>query len=331
MRAEVGELFEAERFAEAATILEEILRLYPEHMEINCYNLALVRVRLGRPDEGLAALSYGLDQGVWFGKYAFFEEVWTPIRKAPGWAEFHHRNEAARARAQEVVEPRLEVALPQGYDPSRSYPLFLALHGGGENVDVFMPNWVSPALKRDFITAYPQSTRLILTNGYGWTEDMDLSLQEIQTAFDEMVRRYAVDPGRVLVGGFSSGGVAALEIVLRNAFPVRGFVVLCPAVPEGLSPGAVRAARERGIRGTLITTEQDHRVNQQIEMAEMMRAEGFSLEFSVLPNIGHWYPDDFAERLDRAIAHIWAGRGEGGSRAPKVESGIARSWKMEGV
>ena len=38
-----------------------------------------------------------------------------------------------------------------------------------------------------------------------------------------------------------------------------------------------------------------------------MAEEGLPYEFSVTPNIGHWYPDDFAERLDRAIAHIRGG------------------------
>lgn len=307
MREEVGQHYDAGRFEEAAALLEEMILQYPDRMATNCYNLALVRALLGETGKSLDALVRGLEHDIWFGKYAFTDDRWTLVKEDPRWVEFERRNEEARAREQELVEPRMEVRLPDNYDPTRSYPLFLALHGGGENVDVFMPHWTSALLEREFIVAYPQSTRLILRNGYNWTEDIDLSLREIRDAFQQVVGHYRVDTSQIYVGGFSSGGVAALEVVLRNSLPVRGFVVLCPAKPDDFTPGSIRAAAQRGVRGTLLTTERDNRVDQQREMAEIMTREGLQHEFFVFPNIGHWYPADFAERVDRAIAHIRAG------------------------
>lgn len=202
------------------------------------------------------------------------------------------------------VRPRLEVSLPEGYDPARRYPLFIALHGGGENIDMFMPEWRSPLLQREFIVAFPQSTQLVAMNGYNWTEDIPFTLQEVRDAYDQVLRDYSVDREQVLVGGFSSGGVASLEVVLRDALPVRGFVVLCPAMPDGFTPERVREARDRGIRGTLLTTEMDGRLDQQRRMDAILTQEGLPHEFSVTPNIGHWYPKDLSERIDRAINQI---------------------------
>ena len=225
----------------------------------------------------------------------------------PGWVAVEARNGEAKSRDARLVEPLLEIVLPTDYDPDRRYPLFLALHGGGENVEMFMPNWTSPVLNREFIVAFPQSTQLIAMDGYNWTEDIDLSLREIRDAFDQVVGQYPVDVDQVVVGGFSSGGVASLEVVLRDAIPVRGFVVLCPAMPEGFSAEGVSAASERGVRGTLLTTEMDGRVAQQRRMADIMEEVGFAYEFHVTPDVGHWYPDDLAERIDLAIAHIRGG------------------------
>jgi predicted esterase len=308
MRAEVVELYGAERFAEAAAILDEALELYPDHLLANCVNLALMNLRLGELDQSLRALSHGLDQGIWFGKYTFLDPTWDPLKKHSGWVAIEDRNEAAKARNARLVEPRLEVVLPAGYDPERRYPLFLALHGGGENVDMFMPNWTSPVLNREFILAFPQSTQLIAMDGYNWTEDIDLSLKEIHEAYVQMVDQYPVDTDQVVVGGFSSGGVASLEVVLEDVFSVQGFVVLCPAMPEGFSADEVKAASERGVRGTLLTTEMDGRLEQQTRMAGIMEEVGLVHEFHITPDIGHWYPEDLAERIDRAIAHI---RGDG--------------------
>jgi predicted esterase len=304
MRAEVVQLYGEERFAEAANILSGALERYPDHLMANCVNLALMNLRLETFDKALEALGYGLDHGIWYGKYTFLDPAWDPLKGVEGWEAFEGRNQKAKDTAAKEVKPRLEVVLPENYDPSREYPLFLALHGGGENVDLFMPNWGSPVLAREFIVAFPQSTQLIAMDGYNWTEDIQLSLEEIGEAYEQVSARYPVDQGQIFVGGFSSGGVASLEVVLNGTLPVRGFVVLCPAMPEDFSPELVREASERGVRGTLLTTEMDGRLDQQRRMADVMNEVGLPLEFHITPDIGHWYPEDLAARIDRAIAHI---------------------------
>lgn len=140
--------------------------------------------------------------------------------------------------------------------------------------------------------------------GYNWTEDIELSLKEIKAAYDRVISENPIDPDRVYVGGFSSGGVAALETVLKNIFPIKGFVVLCPAKPDNFSAQEVAATRDRGVRGTLITTEMDQRLNQQREVIHTFRQQGLQYQFIVTPNIGHWYPRDLEEKIDRALDHI---------------------------
>jgi len=304
MRGEVVDLYNQERFEEAAHILKEALDVYPDHIMANCVNLALMNVRLGNAEAGLEALGYGLDHGIWYGKYTFLDPTWEVLKEDPGWAELETRNAEAWSEASLQVEPRLEVTLPPDYDPDRRYPLFLAFHGGGENVDLFMPNWTSPSLSEDFIVAFPQSTQLVAMDGYNWTEDVNVSMAEIHEAYQQVVGAYSVDEDRVIVGGFSSGGVASLEVVLRDIFPVRGFVALCPAMPDGFTLEAVEAAAGRGVRGTLLTTEMDGRVDQQRRMADIMEEGGLPHEFQITPNIGHWYPDDLGERIDRALVDI---------------------------
>lgn len=307
MRTEVVRLFQEEAFAEAATILERALDEYPGHLLANTTNLAIMRVSMGDPEGAVEALIYGLDRDHFYSRYAFLGEFWASVRDTSSWEEFQARNEMARARAQTEVRPRLEVSLPEGYDPALRYPLFIALHGGGENVDVFIPEWTSPLLRKEFIVAFPQSTQLVAMNGYNWTEDVGRSLREIREAYQQVVDAYSVNQEQVLVGGFSSGGVASLEVVLQDALPVKGFVALCPGMPEAFTPESVREARDRGIRGTILTTEMDGRVEQQRRIDEVLTQEGLPHEFHITPNIGHWYPEDLGERIDRAIAHI---RGE---------------------
>jgi predicted esterase len=264
----------------------------------------LMYVKLGALDKGIASLRKGLSRGIWYGKYDFSADVWKPLKENEGFREIRQLNEARRLEAQKKVRPRLDVTVPEDYEAGRKYPLFIALHGGGENIDVFKPQWTSPLLQREFIVAYPQSTQLIAPDGYNWTEDVLLALKEIRAVYDRIIREYPVNTAEVIVGGFSSGGVASLEIVLNDTFPVEGFIALCPAKPDDFTPEKVSAAQRRGIRGTLLTTEMDGRLGAQKEMAEVMRAAGLLQEFIITPDVGHWYPDDLGEKIDAAIKGI---------------------------
>jgi predicted esterase len=304
MRAHIGRLYQQEKYAEAAEILQKALKQFPDHLHANTYNLALMNVQLKEYKKALEALDYGLEKGIWFGKYDFYAEMWAPLKETEGFESFEQKNEARRQEAQKAVKPKLEVLVPEDYDESKKYPLFLALHGGGENIDVFKPRWTSDLLQTEFIVAFPQSSQLVSMDGYNWTEDVELTKKEIREAYKKIIQNYPVNKSRVIIGGFSSGGVASLEVVLDDIVPVMGFVVLCPAKPEDFTEQKVAEAKKRGIRGTLLTTEMDPRLPDQKEMVEIMKAQNLPLEFIVTPNIGHWYPEDLDKKIDAAISHI---------------------------
>jgi len=304
MRAHAMKFYQQKKYAEAAEILKKALTQFPGHLHANTFNLALMYVLLDEADKGLKILEHGLEQGVLYGKYDFLDEIWTPLRKLDSFHSFDQKNEAKRMELQKAAEPKLEVFVPENFDRSKKYPLFIALHGGGENIEVFKPQWTSDLLKKDFIVAYPQSSQMITINGFNWTEDIELTKKEIKEAYEKIIQKYPVDASRVIVGGFSSGGVASLEVILDNTIPAVGFVVLCPAKPDDFTAEKVGEVKERGIRGTLFTTEMDPRLSDQKEMVRIMKEEGLDLEFIVTPNIGHWYPENLAEMIDAAITHI---------------------------
>ena len=98
--------------------------------------------------------------------------------------------------------------------------------------------------------------------------------------------------------------MASLVLVLDNTIPVNGFISLCPAKPEIFEKSLVEKARDRGVRGTLITTQMDQRIPDQRAMADQFRESGFQYQFVITPNIGHWYPKELNKMIDQAIFHI---------------------------
>jgi predicted esterase len=304
MRRFVGELFQQKKYAEAAMVLEDHVARFPGHVRANSYNLALMRTLTGDFDGAVQALLYGIEKGIWYGKFDFNAEIWKPLREYSSFPLFKARNTKLMREASAKAVAELEVRVPDDFDPNREYPLFIALHGGGENIAAFRPQWTSPRLEQEFIVAYPQSSQLIAMNGYNWTEDLEISKNEIRDAYRKVTAEYDIDLDQVIIGGFSSGGVAALEAALADTIPVRGFVVLCPAKPDGFTAERVRAAAGRGLTGTLLTTEMDRRLDQQKEMNALMKAEKLPCVFIVTPDIGHWYPADMPDKLDTSIKRI---------------------------
>jgi predicted esterase len=304
MRAEVGRLYQQQKFEESAELLEWGFKAFPNHMEANAFNLMLAYAQLKQWPKGIRIMKRALHKNVWFGKYTFQHPLFEGYKKERSFQKLMKKNQSLMAAAQKNCQPLLKIQKPETLEKNKKYPLFIALHGGGENLEQFIPRWTSEKLKKTFFIAYPQSSQIISMNGYNWTEDIALSLSEIKTAYEQIISENPVDPEQVYVGGFSSGGVAALELVLKNIFPIRGFVVLCPAKPDNFSSLEVTAAKDRGVRGTLITTEMDQRLDQQREVIQAFLQQGLQYQFIVTPNIGHWYPADLDSKIDQALDHI---------------------------
>ena len=305
MRQRVGELFQERDLTEATRVLEWGLTHFPDHLLANAYNLATCHAFLEQPEAAVRALEYGLDHGCWYGTWDFEADVWAHIKDMDAFQAVRERSEAQLQRAQEQAKPELTVVTPKDYDPSKSYPFFLALHGGGETVADFRPQWISPRLESEFIIAYPQSSRVVSMTGFSWMGN-DRDRSEIADAWHAIQADYNIDLEKVIIGGFSAGGHMALTLMLdeEQILPTRGFIALCPPVPEDYPPGAIARMRDRGQRGVLLTTEMDNRLAAQKELAEALEAGGLPLVFEVTPNIGHWYPTDIGEKIDRGIDYI---------------------------
>lgn len=308
MRAYLGELYQQKKYHDAADLLEWAKERFPDNVLANAYNLALMYCHLEEYEKGLVALQYALDRGIWFGLYFFENEVWEPLKEQEGFRTIWDQNATLKQEAQKKAKPELLVITPENFSPEKTYPLFIALHGGSENIEIFRNSWKSQKMLKEFIIAYPQSSQVISMNGFWWHDDIELAKREISDAYERVVSEYPVDRENVIIGGFSSGGVAALEVVLDNTLPVKGFIVLCPDWPESLTADRVRDAKNRGVRGSLITSEMDDRLPSQKKMIKAFKDEGLPHQFIVTPNIGHAYPEDLDKKIDQAIDYIREGR-----------------------
>jgi len=112
--------------------------------------------------------------------------------------------------------------VPQSYDPLKYTPLVVGLHGAGDTAGNFLTVlWQANADARGFIVIAPEGTAPLST-GYTWnTSDGALVL----AAVADVLKCYTIDPKKVILHGFSAGGIMAYYIGLAEALTFSGIAI----------------------------------------------------------------------------------------------------------
>ncbi len=116
-------------------------------------------------------------------------------------------------------------------DKSAHPPLIVLLHGSGADERDMIGLW--PQLPGSFVVLSPRAPFPDAGGGYRWYRkgasgeaDREVSRKIIDDLIDDAVRRFAVDPGKVFLAGFSQGAVMVYETALREPGRFRGAAVL---------------------------------------------------------------------------------------------------------
>lgn len=91
--------------------------------------------------------------------------------------------------------------VPENYDPSKAYPLMVALHGGSGHGRDFLWSWISAARSRGVILLSPSSSDAT------WSlmgEDEDSP--NLERMVDHVSENWSVDAEKLLLTGMSDGG-----------------------------------------------------------------------------------------------------------------------------
>jgi phospholipase/carboxylesterase len=117
------------------------------------------------------------------------------------------------------------IFVPASYTSSQPAPLALLLHGAGGTAEAGIGLLQPLANQAGLLLLAPASRREtwdVITGGYG------PDVQLIDRALAHVFSRYAVDPARLAVGGFSDGASYALSLGLTNGGLFRKIIAFSP-------------------------------------------------------------------------------------------------------
>ncbi len=127
------------------------------------------------------------------------------------------------------------VYVPAGYDPTRPAPFVLLLHGASHDADTVLAPLLPWADAAGLLLLAPDARQLtwdVIMGGFG----PDVAF--IDGALAYIFARYAVDPRRLAIGGFSDGASYALSLGLTNG-DLFSHIIAC-------SPGFIAPGERRG-------------------------------------------------------------------------------------
>jgi phospholipase/carboxylesterase len=184
------------------------------------------------------------------------------------------------------------LVVPAGYTPDRPAPLVVALHGAGGNARSAAARLRDLAEELTMLVLAPESrgpTWDVILGGYG----PDVAF--LDGALADVFDRFAVDPARVALEGFSDGASYALSLGLANGNLFGDLIAFSPGfLAPATQRGAPRAYVSHGRRDPVLPI--DH-CSRQI-VAELQEA-GYDVHYVEFDG-GHEVPRDIArEALTR--------------------------------
>jgi predicted esterase len=176
--------------------------------------------------------------------------------------------------------------VPRGYRAERPAPLALMLHGAGGNAQHGLSLLQRFADESGLLLLAPHSRRQtwdVIIDRYG----PDVSY--IERALAQTFSRYAVDPKRIAVGGFSDGASYALSLGVTNGDLFTHIIAFSPGfMAPTRHQGSPRVFISHGTRDQVLPIERCSR-----RIVPQLRSAGYDLSYREFDG-AHTIPTEIA-------------------------------------
>lgn len=293
------------KYQEALNVIDKALEHFPQRAQLLVYWKMCMYGKLNDVDSTIQAFQNAIDAGYWYGPSQLADDD-ADLLPATGHAEFRRLRDLSIERHQEAVKnakPELLV-LPPCADTNPPYPMLLVLHGNNSNAEDTAQFWKS-LTEQGWLVALAQSSQISGPFAYIWN-DASIAVPEIQTHFAQLQKDYPLDESRIVVGGFSAGAGLACGLVLRQEIKAKGFVALGPFFQSAEDfASEIDFSAVKHVQGVMIVGDQDQPcLVGTLKMTAILKENQVPCHLTLIEDLGHIYPQDFDQRLSKAISYI---------------------------
>jgi predicted peptidase len=255
--------------------------------------------------------AFGLFKVIWLYKVAMLKKIWyigLVLRLFKGGAFTMFRETAVEhPKKPGIYEEtltlksgtllRYTLSIPREFGAQQPMPLVLALHYGGTVTPWYSKGYlnilVEPALRKlNAIIAAPDCP------SKGWNNPS--SEAAVLELLEHIKANYSVDEERMLVTGFSMGGIGTWHMVARHPH------LFSAAIPMSGTVGLETVNRIQDTPFYVIHSRQDEffPYKQVVEMVQILKDKGAAVQLQLVDGISHYNTAGFAEYLKNAVPWI---------------------------
>ncbi|WP_339238431.1 esterase [Paenibacillus sp. FSL R5-0517] len=132
-----------------------------------------------------------------------------------------------------------EVRLPSHYNPDQRYPVIFALHGMGSDeqdmlrlMEPMQSDFIIVAIRGPIVQGSGYAYFQIKSIGNPIRELHDASVLGLQQLIVDLSGKYAIDPKRRYIAGFSQGAIMAMTLSLIMGDAIKGIVAMSGYIPQ---------------------------------------------------------------------------------------------------
>ena len=296
---ELMRLYPQGKYAEALEVVQQNADHFPEQSARTTFWKMCLLSLCGRADDVISVFRQGLDSGLWWAESQFLDPDLDAVRDLSEFKRLAAESNKRSMQMQADIQPARTLLVPD--DASADLPLLIGLHGRNGHKDSNIEYW-EVARRRGWLVLSPQSRQTLFPDSYCW-DDTEQGLNDVLFHFAEIKKTYSIDPGRIIVAGFSQGSGMAIYAALSGKLGAQGFIGVGTfiAEPDSLIP---LTSQQPAIRGYFVTGEKDRTLDKARAIQNILREKDIPFEEEVHPDLGHEFPIDFERSFEKAIRFI---------------------------
>ncbi len=198
---------------------------------------------------------------------------------------------------------RYVLNVPSGKPDDAGLPLVIVMHGRGADANDLAD--LAPMIDDGYRFVFPNAAKQFepspgYTFGWSWFDgwppeprSIVASREKLLALIDELVARYPTPAGKLVIAGFSQGGMMAIDVGFRTKQRVAGIVVMSGAIYEADMPD-LRTHRDLPV--LLIHGTQDDMIPVLAarRTRHILEEHGVMPEYHELPMGHHVTPESMA-------------------------------------
>lgn len=204
-----SEAFAQGYFAEAGKSFSNAFEAMPNH------HASLMAARSYAAAHDTTQMLQWIRETIQQGRYRLNQPEFDPFRQLQAFQELE-----TEARTQlawlSAERPEPNYYTPYDFDPQKTYPLVVYLHGYGSDANMYEPGYLEACNAHGFIWVAVRGLDVLGRDAFSWQGGVDES-KIIRTAIEKAQGRYPIDPARIFIFGYDVGGTAAWQF--QEDFP----------------------------------------------------------------------------------------------------------------